>query len=192
MLIHRKPLESCSTYVRRVYTDATGANETAVVSRKTLAREKFSSVSTLFELTTTLPKNPERMATVKCTGRSARRGEESFPSVGNRKSTRGSGSRSRSSIATRKARRGRGALWIRQRISPTSTWDVRCNEFRPLSHPSSLLAGPRAPSSSLARSSGASVRGFESLTMRSKKKKKPSKGRLEDERKGRVNESKVG
>lgn len=41
----------------------------------------------------------------------------------------GSGSQSRSSIAARKAPRGRGAVWIRQRISPTSTWDVRCNEF---------------------------------------------------------------
>lgn len=42
----------------------------------------------------------------------------------------GSDSRSRSSIAARKARgETSGAVWIRQRISPTSTWDVRCNEF---------------------------------------------------------------
>lgn len=82
------------------------------------------------------PKNSKRMVTIRKVHRTmAARGQANpgrsplcrEPKIHTRL---GSDSRSRSSIAARKARgETSGAVWIRQRISPTSTWDVRCNEF---------------------------------------------------------------
>lgn len=131
------------------------------------------------------PKNSKRMVTIHKAHRmmaargQANPGRSPLPGTENPHAARlGSDSRSRSSIAARKARgETSGAVWIRQRISPTSTWDVRCNEFY----------RPPVPSTNSIRISREGVRKFDG-EVEEKEADKVTEGRggrMEDRRKGR-------